>query len=64
VGGIWDFGKGTGLSWADVKIMVHKGPVYKAWVHQDHKDSNPIYINQSISINLSLGFTKDYFKIL
>jgi hypothetical protein len=30
LGAIWNYGKGKGLSWADVKIMGHKGPVYKA----------------------------------
>jgi hypothetical protein len=52
-GAIWNFGKGTGLSWADVKIMGHRGPVYEAWVHRDHKGSNPMYINQSINIRIT-----------
>jgi len=33
--------------------MGHKGPIYKAWVHWDHKGSNPMLINQSI--NQSIG---------
>jgi len=30
--------------------MGHKGPVYKAWVHWDRKGSNPMLINQSMTI--------------
>ena len=30
------------LSW--YQIIGHKEPVYKAYVHQDRKDSNPIQI--------------------
>jgi hypothetical protein len=42
MGAIWNFGKRTRLSWADVKIMEHKGPVCKAWVHRDRNGSNPM----------------------
>jgi hypothetical protein len=55
-GGIWNFGKGTGLSWADVKIMGHKGPVCKAWVHRDRKGSNPMYINQPVNQSIAFFF--------
>jgi hypothetical protein len=47
-GTVWNFAKGTGLSWADVKILGHKRPVYKAWVHRDRRGSNPMHINQSV----------------
>jgi len=30
LGAIWNFGKGTGLSWADIRLWGTKGPVYKA----------------------------------
>jgi len=48
LGVIWNFGKGTGalLSW--YQILGHKGPFYKAYVHQDRKASNPMLINQSL----------------
>ena len=30
LGAIWNFGKGTGLSRAGIRLMGHEGPVYKA----------------------------------
>jgi len=30
LGLIWNFGKGTGLSWADIRLCGTKGPFYKA----------------------------------
>jgi len=45
LGAIWNFGKGTGLSWVDIRLWGTKG--HKVQVHRDHKDSNPLQIYQS-----------------
>jgi hypothetical protein len=43
---IWNFGKGTGLSWADIRLWGTKGN--KAQVHRDHKSLYPKQIYLSI----------------
>jgi hypothetical protein len=45
---IWNFGKGTGLSWADIRLWDTKG--HNVYVHRDLKGSNPvkIYLPQNI----------------
>jgi hypothetical protein len=55
-GGHLELGKGTGLSWADVKIIGHKRTVHKAWVYREHTGSNPMYINQSIHPSVNQGY--------
>jgi hypothetical protein len=37
LGATWNFIKGTGLPWLGYLFKEHKGPVKKAYIHQDQK---------------------------